>query len=487
MRNKIKKVLLPVSLFAMLFSFSQVFAAVGDCGNNFSANFFYSGKRVTSSEPFTTIVPVGYEFKTHLSMTAEGEDDLQAGENVEIVLVMDRSGSMDEEADGVKKINAAKAALNIVADTFVTSADVENRLALVTYNGNVTLDQSLTSNYAKVKDAASGFSASGQTNISGALMNAGNHLKANADNDAQKFIVIASDGKQNIGIPINFGILSVGSDTTVFSVGIGDDSDEIVLKKIAQESGNKEGKYYHSDVDDLTAIFREIIEDILIPFRPENVQANFYRDNADKFNILSSVPAYSIISNGEISWNNLGSMLNGVDLDFDLIYKQVGGIGNGIPVNTGDLLVTYDLFGNACSEIVPVDIVLIDNEPHCIGTIPNNATLCSDDDSDLLADFPRALVDGCSDPSKCEYTCDSGFELKNGSCVISGKCGVAEKAIWCRNIPTTGWCGSGSTLIEGPTPRGNRWTWVCAGAFGGPATSCRAVRACGEGWKEVSL
>lgn len=480
-----KRVFISLLAIPFVFAFSFVKADVGDCGNNFSAGFSYVGKRANTSDPFTTIVPVGYEFKTHLSMSAEGEDELQAGENVEIMLVMDRSGSMDDSIDGIKKIDAAKASLNIVADTFITSADPDNRLGLVTYNGNVTLDQSLTSNYNKVKDAINGFSASGQTNISGALMNAANHLKANADADAQKFIVIATDGKQNIGMPINFGILSVGGDTTVFSVGIGEDADEDVLKKIAQESGNKEGKYYYSDVGDLTTIFTKIIEDILIPFRPENINATFYRDNADKFSLLSSSPAYSAVSNGEVSWNGLGSMLNGASRDFDLIYKQAGGVGSGMPVNTGDLLVTYDLFGTACSEIVPVDIVTIDNTPQCTGTVPNNATLCAGDDTGLVSDFPRQLVTGCSTVDKCEYTCDTGFELKNGKCVISGKCGPAEKEIWCRDVPTTGWCGSGSALIEGPTPRGNRWTWVCAGMYGGPSTSCRAVRACGEGWREV--
>lgn len=488
MKNNFKTILFFVSFLAISFGISlDAFAAVGACGNNFSADFLYSGKRANTTDPFTTIVPAGYEFKTHLSILAQGEDDLQAGENVEIVLVMDRSGSMDDKENGIKKIDAAKDSLNIVADTFVTSADLENRLALVTYNANVTLDQSLTSNYNKVKNAVNSFSASGQTNISGALMSAANHLKASADVDAQKFIVIATDGKQNVGMPINFGIMSVGADTTVFSVGIGKDADAAVLKKIAEQSGNKKGKYYPSNVGDLTSIFTEIIEDILIPFRPENVQTTFYRENADKFSLVSSSPVHWAVSNGEISWNNLGSMLNGVNRDFDLIYNQLGGVGVGMPINTGNLLVEYNLFGNVCSEIVPINVITIENEPQCTGAIPNSSSMCIGDNSGLIADFPRQLVTGCSVVDKCEYVCDSGYELKNGNCVAGGKCGVAAKNIWCREAPTTGWCSSGSVLIEGPTPKGNRWTWVCGGAGGGPRTSCRAVRACGEGWKEVGL
>lgn len=487
MKNKVKKSALVFILAIFCLGFSlDTFAAVGDCGNNFSADFSYNGKRLNASEPFTAIVPTGYEFKTHLTTYANGEGQYEGGENVEIVLVMDRSGSMEEKVGDLRKIEAAKSSLNIVADTFIASADTDNRLALVTYNENVTLDQSLTSNYGKVKSAVDSFSPSGQTNISGALMNASNHLKAAADSDAQKFIVIASDGKQNVGMPISFGIKSVGSDTTVFAIGIGADADGDVLKEIAEESGNKKGKYYASNVSDLTAIFTEIIEDILIPFRPENIKATFYRENADKFSLNLTVPAHSAVSNSEIVWNNLGSMLNGSTREFDLIYKQVGGVGNGMPINTGNLLVNYNLFGAACSEIVPIEVITIDNEAQCVGPVPSNADLCSGDEEDVTTETTREIVSSCSSANKCEYVCESGFEFKDGKCVIDGKCGVAENKSWCRDEPETGWCGSGSTLVEGPNPEGNKWVWSCAGMFGGASATCKANRACAEGWREVN-
>jgi uncharacterized protein YegL len=488
MKNKFKKSFLVfISAVFCLGFFSDALAAVGDCGNNFSANFLYRGKRLNASEPFTTIVPTGYEFKAHLTTNAKGEGEFKGGENVEIVLVMDRSGSMKEKVGNLSKIDAAKNSLNIVADTFVASADTENRLALVTYNGSVTLDQSLTSNYSKVKTAISSFSPSGQTNISGALMNASNHLNATADSDAQKFIVIASDGMQNVGMPIDFGIKSVGSNTTVFAIGIGADANSNVLKKIAEESGNKEGEYYSSNVEDLTTIFKKIIEEILIPFQPENVKATFYRENADKFSLNSATPAYSTVSNEEIIWNNLGSMLNGEIREFDLIYNQAGGIGSGMPINTGNLLMNYNLFGVSCSEVVPIEVITIENEAQCIGETPANADLCAEDDENLIAESTRQIVNSCSNYNKCEYVCDPNFEFKDGKCVIDGKCGVAENKSWCRDEPTTGWCGNGSVLVEGPDPEGNKWVWHCAGIFGGTTATCKATRACAEGWKEVSL
>ncbi len=488
MKNKAEKILFALILTIVpLGVFSPALAAPGDCGNNFSASFLYSGKRLNTSSPFTTIVPTGYEFKTNLLINAEGEDQLKAGENVEIVLVMDRSGSMDDEEDGLLKIDAAKNALNVVADTFITSSNTDNRLGLVTYNENVTLDQTLTSNYNKVKDSIYSFSASGQTNISGALMSASNHLKSAADSDAQKFIIIASDGNQNIGLPINFGIMSVGSDTTVFSVGIGKDADSSTLTKIAEESGNKEGKYYSSNVGDLTSVFGKIIEDILIPFRPENIETTFYRDNADKFSLVSVSPIYSTVSDDEIYWNNLGSMLNGANREFDLIYNQDGGVGVGMPINTGQLLMKYDLFGNVCSEIVPIEVIVIENEPQCIGNIPANANLCIGDESGLLTETSRKAVNSCSDTNKCEYVCEADFKLQDGKCVMEGACGAAEEKSWCRDEPTSGWCSEGSSLVEGPSPVGNKWVWSCAGMFGGPSVNCQATRVCGEGWREVSL
>jgi len=52
----------------------------------------------------------------------------------------------------------------------------------------------------------------------------------------------------------------------------------------------------------------------------------------------------------------------------------------------------------------------------CTGTAPANAQLCSGDSIGLTASTPIKIVSACSSVAKCEYTCNSGFQLQTGSC-----------------------------------------------------------------------
>ena len=54
--------------------------------------------------------------------------------------------------------------------------------------------------------------------------------------------------------------------------------------------------------------------------------------------------------------------------------------------------------------------------PRCTGVIPNSQ-LCSSDDQGLTVDTPRAIVQSCTTPVKCEHTCATGSLLQNTPCV----------------------------------------------------------------------
>lgn len=55
--------------------------------------------------------------------------------------------------------------------------------------------------------------------------------------------------------------------------------------------------------------------------------------------------------------------------------------------------------------------------PACTGKNIANATLCSYDDMDLTAPAPKISVAECTDETKCEFKCNSGFMASNNSCV----------------------------------------------------------------------
>jgi len=455
-----------------------------NCGQNFEAKFDYVG--LLPMKPTTGItIPVNSYFRTRLEITAKGKDDLEVGDNVDIVLVMDRSGSMSRTADGEKKIEKAKEALQQVVAVFKGVNKPENRLALVTYNSSVTLDQPLTSEYDKVIDAIESFDAGGTTNIGGALSVAASHLKNAGNEDSKKFIVIATDGVHNTGTPVSVGIDNVGDNITTYSVGIGDSSyyDEDILKAIAG-AGTGEGSYYPSSVGDLTQTFENIIKDILTPFRPENISLSFGRQNVDLFSLNETDPSHSELVDDDVIWDDLSAMVNNESKDFNIDFLQSGGFGVDLAVNQPYVEITYNLFGRNCVEQVPIDVFTVDYEPQCTGSEPANAEKCLNDDLGLTVDVPMTLVESCSNSQKCEYTCQSPYEYYKGACKMRSSCGSLADQFWCRSLPNTDYCDDGY-LIGGPYASGGDWSWLCGGSDY-ITVACNGRRMCPNNYREVS-
>lgn len=73
----------------------------------------------------------------------------------------------------------------------------------------------------------------------------------------------------------------------------------------------------------------------------------------------------------------------------------------------------------------------------CTGAAPANATLCTNDGTNLFTNTGNTLTASCSVPAedvKCEYTCNTGFNLQGGACVAD------ETYSW--NTGTWGSCTS---------------------------------------------
>lgn len=85
----------------------------------------------------------------------------------------------------------------------------------------------------------------------------------------------------------------------------------------------------------------------------------------------------------------------------------------------------------------------------CTGSVPANAVMCSGDDLSLIINTPIILVAACGS-NKCEYSCNSGNELKGGVCVPTCTPNCAGKA--CGDNGCGGSCGSclvGKACIDG--------------------------------------
>jgi len=162
--------------------------------------------------------------------------------NVDLVIVLDRSGSMK----GRKIIDARQAILRLLSD--LTSQD---RLALVTYSDGVQIACGLLnvtrSNRQRMEAAVSGVRVGGGTNL-GAGLQAGIDLlgSSNRSTRAAKVILI-SDGLANKGITdvaalSKMAAAAVEGEFAVSTVGLGAEFNEYLMTAIADQGT---GSYYY--------------------------------------------------------------------------------------------------------------------------------------------------------------------------------------------------------------------------------------------------
>ncbi|OPY40224.1 MAG: von Willebrand factor type A domain protein [Methanoregulaceae archaeon PtaU1.Bin066] len=124
---------------------------------------------------------------------------------VDVVLVLDRSGSMTDNDIYPTRMRAAKnAAMEFVAKMNLDSG--RDRVALVSFASDVTVNQELTTNPNIVNTSIDSLKATGATNMRNAYYEAIKHLKQNGRDDAVKAVIIMTDGNWNLhGSPIAKG------------------------------------------------------------------------------------------------------------------------------------------------------------------------------------------------------------------------------------------------------------------------------------------
>ena len=127
------------------------------------------------------------EYKITLSVTIPGNVTVP-GSSANVVLVIDRSGSMGDGG----KMSAAKEAAKAFADALLKDGN-DVKMAVVSYADNVSTNQALTNSAEDVKDAVDGIRANGGTHIQAGIHRAREILE---DSSADKqVIVVLSDGE----------------------------------------------------------------------------------------------------------------------------------------------------------------------------------------------------------------------------------------------------------------------------------------------------
>ncbi len=177
---------------------------------------------------------------------------------VNLVLVMDRSGSMAGE-----KMEQCRAA----ARHLVTKLDERDRFALVTFGSDVTtiIGSTLATASARrrMEAAIDSINEMGGTNISGGLEAGLAQLAPYREQYNVSRVVLLSDGQANEGISDPKGLAALARRTasrgvTLSAIGVGLDFNELVLESLAEYGG---GSYHFlAEASQLRSIFARELE-----------------------------------------------------------------------------------------------------------------------------------------------------------------------------------------------------------------------------------
>ncbi|SFX63637.1 FctA domain-containing protein [Olsenella sp. kh2p3] len=129
-----------------------------------------------------------------ISLDIVGESEKQPN-NVNVIVVFDRSGSMANPNNTNQRLNAAKTAVNNLARSLfaynTTDAPNTVQMALVSFSTNATITRQPTTSYQQFSQSVNGLTASGGTNWEAALEQA---ERINFGDDDQTFVIFVSDG-----------------------------------------------------------------------------------------------------------------------------------------------------------------------------------------------------------------------------------------------------------------------------------------------------
>ena len=172
--------------------------------------------------------------------------------NVDVCLVLDRSGSME----GQKLTDLQTAVAGFFTELELTSS--LEKVALASYSDASAVDQGLTTDYAVIKNDVNNFLADGYTAIGLALYSGMSAITgANASSAATPVVVLMTDGLHNRGVEPSVPALEAEAQgIIVHTITFGADADLVRMHNIANQTG---GRHYHADTGaELASVFRQI-------------------------------------------------------------------------------------------------------------------------------------------------------------------------------------------------------------------------------------
>ncbi len=187
------------------------------------------------------------------------------------MLVLDRSGSMNDRAGSTTKLAGAKTAANSFID--ILSPTSTNTVGLVTFETTGTLNSSLTNNFSTVKSQVNAISTGGGTCIECGIVKANQDIAAKKRANIKNVVILLTDGRATHVVGNSSSVSEATAEqraqaaatsghnangTIFFTIGLGSDVDSGFLTQLAESTG---GQYYFSPTtDQLNNIYKQISE-----------------------------------------------------------------------------------------------------------------------------------------------------------------------------------------------------------------------------------
>lgn len=191
----------------------------------------------------------------------------------DIVLVIDRSGSMGQANKLVQAKNAAKNFIDVVA-----AQEETTRVSLVSFSTGSTLSAPLTTDYNAVKSSVEALTASGNTCQECGIAEANRELANKGRAGVKKVVVMLTDGQANWVVGGNQQVQAAEgeakalaavksgfttSKTVFFTIGLGDQAgvgnsrffSPEYMRQVAELTG---GKFYFPAPSELDGVYQEI-------------------------------------------------------------------------------------------------------------------------------------------------------------------------------------------------------------------------------------
>jgi hypothetical protein len=169
-------------------------------------------------------------------------DDNYQYANIDLALVIDNSGSMSKDSSPKNDRDGLR---HILAKDFIDKMGDSDRVCVVNFGTNTTLQTSFTYNKTIAKNAVDTYVDGGQTALYNAVNVANNHFMSNSRTDAKKIMIVLTDGINNVSgstlVSVTQGAVNNG--VTIYTIGLGSQLDLSALNYLAETTG---GSYYHA-------------------------------------------------------------------------------------------------------------------------------------------------------------------------------------------------------------------------------------------------